>query len=232
MNTKIAILLVLIAGVAAFFYLDLGEYLTLEYLGALREEIGIGRIVEENPIASRLVYFLIYISITGLSLPGAGVLTLAGGAIFGLWWGLFIVSFASSIGATLAFLASRKLLGEWVQGRFAEELAKVNEGFARDGNFYLYSVRMVPLVPFFAINLVMGLTRIPASSFYLVSQVGMLPGTFVYIFAGTQLARVQSVGDVLSPGFILAVSLLGLLPLIAKKAIDFIKRRRADAPRS
>ena len=156
-------------------------------------------------------------------------MTLAAGAVFGLWWGLLMVSFASSIGATLAMLISRTVLGTWVQGRFAPQLAVVNEGVERDGGFYLFGLRMVPLLPFFIINLVMGLTPIGTWRFYWVSQVGMLPGTFVFVFAGTQLASVSSLGDVLSPGLIVALSLLGLFPLIARKVLGWLTRRRAGA---
>jgi uncharacterized membrane protein YdjX (TVP38/TMEM64 family) len=154
------------------------------------------------------------------------VMTLAGGAVFGLAWGLVLVSFASSAGATLAMLISRRLLGDIVQQKFARQLESVNSGLARDGGFYLFSIRMVPLFPFFVVNLVMGLTPIRTWTFYWVSQVGMLAGTFVYVFAGTQLASVEGVGDVLSPGLIVALSLLGLFPLLARKAVSWMRRAR------
>ena len=153
-------------------------------------------------------------------------MTLAGGAIFGLFWGLVLVSFASSLGATVAMLIARTLLRDWVQGRFADQLTTVNEGIERDGSFYLFGLRMVPLFPFFVINVVMGLTPVPAWRFYWVSQLGMLAGTVVFVFAGTQLAAVESVADVLSPGLIAALSLLGLFPLLARKALDWMGRVR------
>jgi uncharacterized membrane protein YdjX (TVP38/TMEM64 family) len=164
--------------------------------------------------------------VTALSLPGAAVMTLAGGAIFGLGWGLLLVSFASSVGATLAMLVARVLLRDWVQRRFGGQLAAVNRGFEADGAFYLFSLRMVPVFPFFVINLVMGLTPVSAWQFYWVSQVGMLAGTVVYVFAGTQLASVESIGDVLSPGLIAALSLLGLFPLITRKLMQALRRWR------
>ena len=182
--------------------------------------------VAENPLLSTLGFFGIYVLVAGLSLPGATVMTLAAGALFGWLWGLLIVSFASSIGATLALLIARSLLRDWVQGRFAQQLLVVNEGLRRDGGFYLFSIRMVPLLPFFIVNLVMGLTRISVWQFYWVSQVGMFAATVVFVFAGTQLAQVTSIGDVLSPGMIIALSLLGLFPLIARKSLQWLKQAR------
>jgi uncharacterized membrane protein YdjX (TVP38/TMEM64 family) len=154
-------------------------------------------------------------------------MTVAAGAIFGVWWGVLVVSFASSVGATIAFLIARLLLGDWVQRRFAAYLEPINRGFEREGPFYLFSLRMVPVFPFFIVNLLMGLTRIRVLPFYLVSQLGMLAGTFVFVFAGTQLAGIHTLGDVLSPGLMLALTLLGLFPLVAKKSIGVVTRRRA-----
>ncbi len=221
---RLALVVALLALVAAYVLFDLGRYLDLEYLKSAHGRVV--ALVEAQPLVSTVVFFLGYVVITAASLPGAAVMTLAAGAVFGLVWGLVIVSFASSVGATLAMLIARKLLGEWVQRRFADQLTSVNRGFERDGGFYLFSVRMVPLFPFFVINLVMGLTPIRAWTFYWVSQVGMLAGTVVYVFAGTQLASVDSLGDVLSPGLIVALSLLGLFPLLARKALGWIRRAR------
>jgi uncharacterized membrane protein YdjX (TVP38/TMEM64 family) len=179
-----------------------------------------------------VAFFVGYVLITAASLPGAAILTLAGGAVFGLVWGLLLVSFASSIGATLAMVIARKLFGDTVQRRFADQLEAVNRGFEQDGGFYLFSLRMVPLLPFFVVNLVMGLTPIAAWTFYWVSQAGMLAGTFVFVFAGTQLAEVDSVGDVLSPGLIAALSLLGLFPLLARKLLGWMRRVRNDVAES
>jgi uncharacterized membrane protein YdjX (TVP38/TMEM64 family) len=223
---RIALLVALALVVAGFFAFDLGRYLDLEYLKGAQERVS--ALVRERPVASTAVFFGAYVLITGASLPGAAVLTLAAGALFGLPWGLVVVSFASSVGATLAMLVSRKLVGEAVQRRFADQLAAVNRGLARDGGFYLFTLRMVPLFPFFVINLVMGLTTMRAWTFYWVSQVGMLAGTFVYVFAGTQLARVQSLADVLSPGLIVAFSLLGLFPLLARWSVDRLRRVRGS----
>jgi uncharacterized membrane protein YdjX (TVP38/TMEM64 family) len=229
MNKKLAIIAVVLVAVVAFFVSGVGDFLTLSYLKAAHEEAV--AYVAANPIVSSLGFFAMYVVVTALSLPGAAIMTLAAGAIFGLLWGLVIVSFASTIGATLAMLISRILLGEWVQTRFVAQLKSVNEGLQRDGAFYLFSIRMVPLFPFFIVNLVMGLTRIPIWQYYLVSQVGMLAGTVVYVFAGTQLAGIEALGDILSPGLIAALSLLGLFPLLARKSIDWLKawRRTGEA---
>jgi uncharacterized membrane protein YdjX (TVP38/TMEM64 family) len=222
---QLLIVLAVVALVTLFFVADVGRFLTLEYLQASRESIV--ALVDAQPVAASAIYFVIYVLVTGLSLPGAAVMTLAGGAVFGTLWGLLLVSFASSIGATLAFLISRSLLHEWVRGRFGEYLEGIDRGFEKDGNFYLFTIRMVPVFPFFVINLLMGLTRISAPAFYLVSQVGMLAGTFVFVYAGTQLAQVHELGDVLSPQLIIALSLLGLFPLAARKLMNLWTRRRA-----
>jgi uncharacterized membrane protein YdjX (TVP38/TMEM64 family) len=221
---KLILVGVIAALIAAFFLLDLGEYASLTYLKTVHADAV--AYVTNHPVGSSAAYFLVYVLVTGLSLPGAAVMTMAGGAVFGLIWGLALVSFASTIGASIAMLISRTLLRDWVQGRFGAQLAAVNEGLARDGAFYLFGLRMVPLFPFFVINLVMGLTRLTLWQFYWVSQVGMLAGTVVFVFAGTQLAEVESVGDVLSPGLIAALSLLGLFPLIARKTLGWLERVR------
>lgn len=221
------IVAVVVLLVGAFFALGLGQYLSLEYLQASRERAV--AYVQSAPVTATLAFFVFYVLITGMSLPGAAILTVAAGAIFGVVWGLLLVSFASSVGATVAFLVSRSLLGDWVQRRFGAYLEPINRGFARDGNFYLFTLRMVPVFPFFVVNLLMGLTRIGVVPFYLVSQVGMLAGTFVFVFAGTQLAGIHRLGDVLSPGLIIAMTLLGVFPLIAKKVIGIVTERRAGA---
>ncbi|MEX1303389.1 MAG: TVP38/TMEM64 family protein, partial [Desulfotignum sp.] len=167
-----------------------------------------------------------YITVTALSLPGAAVMTLAGGALFGLVTGTVVISFASTIGATLAFLVSRFLLKNWVQNRFKDKLHAINRGIERDGAFYLFTLRLVPVFPFFIINLVMGLTPIRTIRFYLVSQLGMLPGTLVYVNAGTQLAQIDSLKDIVSPGLLLSFALLGMFPLLAKKGVALINRKK------
>ena len=224
---QLLIVLAVVALVALFLLADLGRFLTLEYLQTSRAAIVAQ--VEAQPIAASAIYFAVYVLVTALSLPGAAVMSLAGGAVFGLVWGMVLVSFASSVGATLAFLISRSLLHEWVRKRFGEYLEGIDRGFEKEGNFYLFSIRMVPLFPFFVVNLLMGLTRISAPAFYLVSQVGMLAATFVFVYAGTQLAQVHKLGDVLSPQLILALSLLGLFPLAARKLMALWTRRRSPA---
>lgn len=223
-SARLIVLAVIVLAIGAFFAFDLTQYLTLSYLKEIRDNAT--GFVSENPLLSALGFFGIYVLVAGLSLPGATVMTLAAGALFGWLWGLLIVSFASSIGATLALLIARSLLRDWVQGRFAQQLLVVDEGLQRDGGFYLFSIRMVPLLPFFIVNLVMGLTRISVWQFYWVSQVGMFAATVVFVFAGTQLAQVTSIGDVLSPGIIIALSLLGLFPLIARKSLQWLKQAR------
>lgn len=224
---KLVLLVVVASLVIAFFALDLSQYASLEYLKAVHGEAL--SFVAENPAQSSAAYFLVYVLVTGLSLPGAAVMTIAGGAIFGFLWGLALVSFASTLGATIAMVISRTLLRDWVQHRFAAQLATINAGVERDGGFYLFGLRMVPLFPFFVINVVMGLTPLRLWTFYWVSQVGMLAGTAVFVFAGTQLAQVTSVGDILSPGLIAALSLLGLFPIIARKVLGLLSRRREAA---
>ncbi len=218
------LLIVVVLLIFAFFAFGLGDYLTLAALQSGRMRLV--SMVEADPIASSIGFFAFYVAVTALSLPGAAVMTLAAGAIFGVWWGLVLVSFASTVGATLAFLLSRTLLRRWVQSRFGARLSTIDEGFARDGAFYLFSLRMVPVVPFFVVNLLMGLTAIGVATFYWVSQLGMLAGTFVYVFAGTQLATIDTLGDIMSPGLIVALSLLGLFPLVARKSLALISRRR------
>lgn len=218
---------VLGAAAALFFALDLGQYLNLEAIKARQAQLEGWRAAQ--PLQAALIFFGAYVLVTALSLPGATVMTLAGGAIFGLGWGTLLISFASSIGATLAFLASRWLLGGWVQERFADRLKAFNEGMERDGAFYLFTLRLVPLVPFFVINLAMGLTRIRPLTFYGVSQLGMLPATLVYVNAGTQLAQIDSLAGIVSPGLLASLVLLGVFPLVARKVSDFLRARKVYA---
>ena len=213
--------------VAAFFAAGGAGYLTFESIKA--QQAAIVEHYHARPLATALVYFLVYVAVTGLSLPGAAVLTLVGGAIFGLLWGTIIVSFASSLGATLAFLASRFVLREWVQQRFRGFLEPINRGVEREGAFYLFTLRLIPAIPFFAINLVMGLTPMRARTFYWVSQLGMLAGTVVFVNAGTQLAQISSLKGILGWEVVGAFLLLGFFPLIAKKVVDAIKARKVYA---
>jgi len=221
---RIALLVIIAALFAAFFLFDLGRFLSLDFLEAVRADAAAA--IVAHPVVAGLVFFAGYVAVAALSLPGAAVMTLAGGALFGLGWGLVLVSFASTVGATLAMLIARRLLGDWVQQRFGAQLESVNRGLAEDGGFYLFGIRMVPLFPFFVVNLVMGLTPIRTWTFCWVSQAGMLPGTAVYVFAGTQLGRIGSPGDILSPGLIIAFSLLGLFPLLARKFMTWLRARR------
>ena len=224
---KLALIAALLALIAAFFALDLGQYLNLATLKARQADIAAFR--DASPVLATGAYFVIYVLATALSLPGAALLTLAGGAVFGLLWGLLIVSFALTIGATLAFLSARFLLRDWVVKRFGQRLKTIDEGIRRDGAFYLFTLRLVPAFPFFLINLLMGLTAMKARTFYWVSQVGMLAGTVVYVNAGTQLAQLESLSGIVSPGLLASFVLLGIFPLIAKKIVDLVQARRVYA---
>jgi pyruvate/2-oxoglutarate dehydrogenase complex dihydrolipoamide dehydrogenase (E3) component/uncharacterized membrane protein YdjX (TVP38/TMEM64 family) len=221
---QILLLIALAAAIGAFFSFDLDQYLTLEYLKSQQAAIDDYRL--GHPVLTVAAFFVIYVAVTGLSLPGAALMTLAAGAIFGLIWGTVIVSFASSIGATLAFLVSRLLLRDMVQRRFGDKLQAANRGIEKDGALYLFTLRLIPAFPFFVINLVMGLTPIRIWTFYWVSQTGMLAGTLVYINAGTQLAQIESLSGILSPGLIVSFTLLGLFPLLARKAVEIFNVRR------
>ena len=228
MNTRRLLLIAVLAGLLiAYFAFDLGRFLSIDYFKSQQEAIEAWR--EAQPFKAALLFFLAYVAVTGLSLPGAAVMTLAAGAVFGLFWGLLLVSFASSLGATLAFLASRFLLHDWVQKRFADRMRAINAGIEREGGFYLFTLRLVPLFPFFVINLVMGLTPLKTRTFYWVSQVGMLAGTLVYVNAGTQLARIDSLSGILSPALLGSFVLLGIFPLIAKKIVDALAARKVYA---
>ena len=222
---KKLILLGLIAGFFwAFSYYGLGQYLTLEYIKG--QQASFSNFYKENALLAIGAYSAAYILTTALSLPGAALLTLLGGGLFGLVTGTIIVSFASTIGATLAFLVSRLLLRDWVQDKFGRYLSTFNDGIKKDGTFYLFTLRLIPAVPFFVINLVMGLTPMKTLSFFLVSQVGMLAGTMVFVNAGTQLAQIESLGGILSGKIIFSFVLLGIFPLLARKLVSFYKTRR------
>jgi pyruvate/2-oxoglutarate dehydrogenase complex dihydrolipoamide dehydrogenase (E3) component/uncharacterized membrane protein YdjX (TVP38/TMEM64 family) len=221
------LLIAIVVAISAFFAFDLGRFLDLAFLK--EQQNAIDAYWENQPLLVAGVFFLVYVAVTGLSLPGAAVMTLAGGAIFGLFWGTIIISFASSIGATLAFLASRLLFRDSVQQRFGDKLRAINEGIAKEGAFYLFALRLVPIFPFFAINLLMGLTPIRTWTFYWVSQVGMLAGTLVYVNAGTQLAKIDSISGILSPAILGSFALLAIFPLLAKRLIAWIEARKVFA---
>ena len=226
-KNKLALVVALAALIVAFFVFDLGRFFSLQYLKD--SQAGFAALFAQRPATVIGVFFAIYVALTALSFPGAAVMTLAAGAIFGLVMGTVIVSFASSIGATLAFLAARFVLRDSVQARLGARLAEIDKGVAKEGEFYLFTLRLVPLVPFFVINLLMGLTAMKTRTFYWVSQLGMLLGTIVYVNAGTQLAKIDSLKGVLSPGLIGSFVLLGVFPLIAKKILDAIRARRVYA---
>jgi pyruvate/2-oxoglutarate dehydrogenase complex dihydrolipoamide dehydrogenase (E3) component/uncharacterized membrane protein YdjX (TVP38/TMEM64 family) len=215
------------AGIVAFFAADFGRYLSLEFLKA--QQAAIDAYYRAYPLRTALLFFAIYVAVTGLSLPGAAIMTLVAGAIFGLGWGIVLVSFASSLGATLAFLVSRFLFRDAVQRRFGERLKTLNAGIERDGAFYLFALRLVPAFPFFVINLAMGLTPLRTWTFYWVSQAGMLAGTVVYVNAGTQLARIETLAGILSPALILSFAALGFFPLIARWIVNVLRARRVYA---
>jgi pyruvate/2-oxoglutarate dehydrogenase complex dihydrolipoamide dehydrogenase (E3) component/uncharacterized membrane protein YdjX (TVP38/TMEM64 family) len=224
---QIVLLLLLALAIGAFVALDLGRYLSFEQLKA--SQTSFAQLHAEQPFTVAAVYFLVYVLATALSIPGAVVITLAGGAIFGLWQGLLIVSFASTVGATLAFLASRFLLRDWVEARFGQRLADINAGVNREGGFYLFTLRLIPVVPFFLINLLMGLTRMKVWTYYWVSQIGMLAGTAVYVNAGTQLAQLDSLQGILSPALLGSFVLLGIFPLIARRIVAAVQKRKVYA---
>ncbi|MBL7000392.1 MAG: dihydrolipoyl dehydrogenase [Gammaproteobacteria bacterium] len=223
---KKIITLGLIVGLIILFQLfDLGQFLTLDYIKS--QQASLHEFYQQNRFLTIGGFFIGYVLITGASLPGAAIMTLAAGALFGLLNGVIIVSFASSIGATLAFLVSRYLLRDSVQQKFGDRLKTINAGIQKDGAFYLFALRLVPAFPFFIINLVMGLTSLKTITFYWASQLGMLAGTIVYVNAGTQLAQIETVAGVLSIELILSFVLLALLPFIGRKVVDLIRRRSA-----
>ena len=224
---KFLLALAIGSAIATFFLFDLGQYLNLQ---TLKDQQGaIQAFQATRPIFAVVIYFVLYVIATALSIPGAALLTLAGGAVFGLLWGTVIVSFASTIGATLAFLISRFLLRDWVSQRFGQRLSAIDEGVRREGAFYLFTLRLVPVFPFFLVNLLFGLTGIKTRAYYWASQLGMLAGTVVYVNAGTQLAKVDALSGILSPGLLGSFALLGIFPLIARKLVEIVRRNKVFA---
>ena len=226
-RTKLIVLILVVAAIAAFFIFDLGKYFSLDYFKSQQSAIAAYNLA--NPIQTALIFLLAYIAVTALSLPGAAIMTLVAGAIFGLIWGVIIVSFASTIGATLAFLVARFLLRDSIQAKFGDKLKAFNAGVEKEGGFYLFTLRLVPAFPFFMINVVMGLTSMKATTFFWVSQIGMLAGTVVFVYAGQQLSEITSLKGILSPGLIGAFVLIGILPLVAKKIVGSIRARKVYA---
>ncbi len=225
---KAAVVGLIVLGIIAFRIFDLGQYLSLDYLKASQDRLH--ALYQAHRFAVVSAYMGVYIAVTALSLPGAVVMTLAGGGLFGLGVGTVVVSFASTIGATLACFVSRFLLREWVQGKFGDRLATIDAGVEREGAFYLFSLRLVPIFPFFIINLLMGLTRMRLFTFFWVSQIGMLPGTLAYVNAGKELAQIDSLSGILSPGVLISFAVLGLFPITAKKALALYRRKPGKAP--
>lgn len=232
---KLAVAFLVMIGIIAFFALDLGQYLQLDLIQ--RSQSRIQSLYAAQPAAIMLGFGAVYVAATALSFPGATVLTLAAGAVFGLWWGTLVVSIASTMGATLAMLAARYVLRDALETRFSQRLAEVNRGIEREGPFYLFTLRLLPVIPFFVLNLLMGLTRMRPWTFFWVSQLGMLAGTLVFVNAGTQLARIDALSDILSPALLASFALLAALPWLLKVALARWRRGRvlarwaADRPR-
>lgn len=224
MKNKILIVTLFAAAVVLFFVFDLDRFLTLDYLKNSRDEFQI--FYDQNPFLTVFSFFLLYIIVVGANLPGATVMGLAGGALFGFTVGVVTISFASSIGATLACFFSRYLFRDYVQRKFGERLERVNKGIAEEGAFYLFTMRLIPAFPFVVINLIMGLTPMRLSTFYWVSQLGMLPGTMVYVNAGKELGQIDSLAGIVQPSLILSFAVLGIFPLVVRKIVSFVKSRR------
>lgn len=225
-RARLLLLLTLLGLASAFFAMGLQRYLSLDMLKSRQEAIAAYR--EAHPFVAEAIYAATYVVVASLSLPFATVMTLAGGAIFGLAWGTLLVSFSSAIGATLAFLSARFLFRDAIHARFGRQLQALDVGMARDGWLYLFTLRIVPVFPFFLVNLAMGLTTIPTRTFYWVSQTGMLAVILVYVNLGMQLGKLDSLTDILSPGLLGSFALLGVFPWLARSVADRLKRRRVD----
>jgi len=224
MKTKIIIAGLFVALIAAFFVFDLGQYFSLDYLKQQKDALN--QYYNENPVLMLAVFFLVYVAMAALALPAATLLTVAGGALFGFWTGLIVVSFASTIGATIAFLLTRYLFKDAIQAKFGDRLSAINSGIEREGAFYVFGLRLVPLFPFVVVNSVLGLTKLKTITYYWASQLGMLAGTAVYVNAGTQLAEINTLGDIASPKLLLSFALLGLFPIIAKQIMNFLSKNK------
>ena len=223
---RLALATIILFAIGAFFFFDLGQYLTLDSLKHHQGDLAAYRNL--HPFTTSAVYVAIYITVAALSLPGAALMTLTGGAIFGLIWGTALANIAASIGATLAFLSARFLFAETIERKFANQISAINQGIDKDGAFYLFSLRLVPVVPFFVINVVMGLTRLPVWTFFWVSAVGMLGGAAVYANAGTQLAQINNLSDIASFKLLLSFALLGIFPITVRKLLEWVKTRRSE----
>lgn len=224
MMKKATLVLVLLGAIIAYFVFDLGAILSLENFKASQADIVAAK--DANPALYISGFFILYVAVTGLSIPGAAIMSLIAGALFGVLMGTIIVSFASTMGATLAFLSARFVLRDWVQGKFGERLRAIDEGLEKDGAFYLFTLRLIPVFPFFVINLLMGLTRIKTRTFFWVSQLGMLPATIVFVNAGTQISYIESTSGLLSPTLIASFVALALFPWAAKGIVALVQRSR------
>jgi uncharacterized membrane protein YdjX (TVP38/TMEM64 family) len=223
MKTKLILAAVILAVIAAFFIFDLGQYLNLEYLKSQKDSLNL--LYTESPVLVSLIFFTVYVLVAAFNLPAAGLLTVAAGAILGFWNGLLVVSFASSIGATGAFLMTRYLFNDAIQSKFGDRLKTINTGIEREGAFYVFGLRLVPVFPFFVVNSVLGLTKLKTWTFYWASQIGMLAGTAVFVNAGTQLAEISSLGDIASPALLGSFALLGVFPILAKYILNLLKKK-------
>ncbi len=222
MKTKLILVAIIVAVIAAFFYFDLGQYLNLEYLKSQKDSLN--ALYSANPVLISAIFFAVYVMVAAFNLPAAGLLTVASGAILGFWNGVIVVSFASTIGATAAFLMTRYLFHDAIQSKFGDRLQTINDGIEREGAFYVFGLRLVPLFPFFVVNSVLGLTKLKTWTFYWASQIGMIAGTAVYVNAGTQLADISSLGDIASPKLLGSFALLGVFPILAKYLLNFLKK--------
>lgn len=224
MMKKAILVFVLLGAFVAYLFFDFGQILSLENFKASQADIVAAK--DANPFLYMAGFFILYVAVTALSIPGAAIMTLIAGALFGVLFGTLIVSFASTIGATLAFLSARFVLRDWVQGKFGERLRAIDAGLEKDGAFYLFTLRLIPVFPFFVINLLMGLTRIKARTFFWVSQLGMLPATIVFVNAGTQISYIESTSGLLSPTLIASFVVLALFPWVAKGFVALVQRSR------
>lgn len=227
MKAKIALAAVVVALIAAFFIFDLQQYFSLEYLKSQKDALN--ALYTEKPLLVAGAFFLTYVTFAALALPAATILTLAGGAIFGFWTGMLLVSFASTIGATLAFVFTRFLFHDAIEAKFGDRLEAMNAGIEKEGAFYVFGMRLVPIFPFVMVNSLLALTKLKTWTFYWASQIGMLAGTAVYVNAGTQIAQIDSLGGIANPKLIGSFVLLGVFPIIAKKLLGFLKNRNAEA---
>ena len=221
------VIAVLIVAVKVF---HLDQYLTLSYLKESLDQLK--ALYENHRLTVIAGYFIVYVLTTSLSIPGASPLSIAGGALFGFWVTTLVVSFASTIGATLACFVSRFLLRDWIQNKFGDKIAKVNEGIEKEGAFYLFTLRLIPIFPFWMINLVMGLTKMSLFKFYWVSQIGMLPGTMVFVNAGKELSKIESIRGILSPSLIISFALIGIFPITVKKLVALYRSRKGKSSRT